>query len=1026
MSEMRRALVVARRTFRAPQCLRTCLERLCCFPSERGSALDAQDGFPTAGARAATAEAVMEAVKRRQPDADSAAVEQPNADAVPADRRRRVNVRPGFAEGARGVAVAGVLGFRGAAGEVNAANEAGDANVDAAGDEIAAAAAADAAADAAAADDDDDDEDDEYLIGAAPDPDEDDAAADADVRADERRSSKLTIKCCLKKLICLPGDEKCKFIKHLADIVAVMSKLRVRASQTLTLFLLRTLSDPGQYTDAFFGSLVHGKDGGDKFWREALRDTQKQSDAEPEPVLDLLRHVRQECVEGPELTVPGGVSAIVNSVAKELSTCFRNHLSENFFERQAHMHRAFVLRLHHETGGGIVDGTTVDERKKGINELARWLSRRVNLRESELVDFGELDRAATRRFDALRDDIREVLQGYADTERATLGLDGEDFVSLPWLRSKEPARVIRLLRWTWTALIEIERFLDNSALNDLRVSLNLRVRKFTICPQAKIRAAHVPIDAFSFFRLGCSLRLWGSDSEPFTGANMIKVDLTELQRDLRAQGMSNDDIKARVKTRRAELERVVKNRARREFWCKVFELNKLRHGRRDLDFAGHVRTDGVSISVTFDRLDYRSVSQVTKNRRKAEKFLRDATPDELANARIIGIDPGRNSICYATEEMVAAAPNDEARQLLFDGPPAMNVDDGGADDADADDDGADDADADDADADDDGAGGAGAGGAGRRARRGGRGSARARRRRHRARRKDGRHRRRRRQRRGRGSRGIRRARRSYKAFDFTRAWYYRRAGIDAAKKQSRRWLKCRNDVRDAFETLSWFTLKTTDPEVYQGHVDAYVEHFNALWTERLRPRWARQNFRLYCGKRRALQEYANNLRGDEIPLIAYGAARIASGGRGERAVPVKGIKRLIRQTYPTVLVDEYNTTKMCPTCHVPLQHVKVRLRQRDESWKTVTCHDLRRCGNRGPGGCAVLGSSWKNRDEAASLNIGRCARLNALKAEHDVDNRPAFLRRRAPGQPKHPDATVFLCRPVDDESGAPKKIGRGA
>ena len=214
--------------------------------------------------------------------------------------------------------------------------------------------------------------------------------------------------------------------------------------------------------------------------------------------------------------------------------------------------------------------------------------------------------------------------------------------------------------------------------------------------------------------------------------------------------------------------------------------------------------------------------------------------------------------------------------------------------------------------------------------------------------------------------------------------------------------------------------------MYRGHVDAYIEHFEALWTEKLRPRWARQKFRLYCGKRRALQEFVNGLRGDEIPLIAYGAARFASGGRGERSVPVKGMRRLLRQTYPTVLVDEYNTSKMCPTCHVPLQHVKVQLRQRDESWKTVTCHDLRRCGNRGPGGCALLGCSWKNRDEAASLNIGRCARLKATKAEYDVDNRPAFLRRRAPGEPKHPDATVFLCRPVDDESGAPKKIGRGA
>ena len=74
----------------------------------------------------------------------------------------------------------------------------------------------------------------------------------------------------------------------------------------------------------------------------------------------------------------------------------------------------------------------------------------------------------------------------------------------------------------------------------------------------------------------------------------------------------------------------------------------------------------------------------------------------------------------------------------------------------------------------------------------------------------------------------------------------------------------------------------------------------------------------------------------------------------------------------------------------------------------------------------MLGCSWKNRDEAASLNIGRCARLKAVKAGHDVANRPASLRRRAQGEPKHPDKTVFHCRPVDAESGAPKKIGRGA
>ena len=101
------------------------------------------------------------------------------------------------------------------------------------------------------------------------------------------------------------------------------------------------------------------------------------------------------------------------------------------------------------------------------------------------------------------------------------------------------------------------------------------------------------------------------------------------------------------------------------------------------------------------------------------------------------------------------------------------------------------------------------------------------------------------------------------------------------------------------------SLKTANFDVYKRHVAAYVNNFDTLWKEKLRPRWARQKFRLYCGKRRALQEFVNSLRGDEIPLIAYGAATFGSGGRGERSVPVKGIQRLVRQTYPTVLVDEY-------------------------------------------------------------------------------------------------------------------------
>ena len=54
-------------------------------------------------------------------------------------------------------------------------------------------------------------------------------------------------------------------------------------------------------------------------------------------------------------------------------------------------------------------------------------------------------------------------------------------------------------------------------------------------------------------------------------------------------------------------------------------------------------------------------------------------------------------------------------------------------------------------------------------------------------------------------------------------------------KQSRRWLQ-NDDVREAIGAFKVVThLETSDPVIYQGHVDVYNEHFDKLWSEMLRP-----------------------------------------------------------------------------------------------------------------------------------------------------------------------------------------------
>ena len=218
--------------------------------------------------------------------------------------------------------------------------------------------------------------------------DDDDDAANDDDDSDKKdlgMENFVTIKCCLKSLIRLRGNEKTAFLTSINTIVEVMSKLRVRALQAVTLFFLRSLGGDVSRSDEWFGSLVHGA-GGDKFWRIAMQPGNPANEAQT-----FLQDIRKEIRD--DEVLPTNISFILNSMARELSTAFRNHLSENFFARQSHANRAFLVRLHVRTPGGIVSGSD-NECRKGINELERWITKRVNQKLSDAIDmqrFNELD-----------------------------------------------------------------------------------------------------------------------------------------------------------------------------------------------------------------------------------------------------------------------------------------------------------------------------------------------------------------------------------------------------------------------------------------------------------------------------------------------------------------------------------------------------------------------------------------------------------------------------------------------------------
>ena len=119
-------------------------------------------------------------------------------------------------------------------------------------------------------------------------------------------------------------------------------------------------------------------------------------------------------------------------------------------------------------------------------------------------------------------------------------------------------------------------------------------------------------------------------------------------------------------------------------------------------------------------------------------------------------------------------------------------------------------------------------------------------------------------------------------------------------------------------------------------------------------------------------------KGEIKPVIAYGAAKFASGGKGELSVPVKYIKERCNKYFKTVLVDEFRTSCVCPTCNELLQKVVKKVDQK----KFHEVRGLRRC-------CSTVCSQFpfKSRDFVGALNILRCFQL---------PERPPSLTRQKP------------------------------
>ena len=241
----------------------------------------------------------------------------------------------------------------------------------------------------------------------------------------------------------------------------------------------------------------------------------------------------------------------------------------------------------------------------------------------------------------------------------------------------------------------------------------------------------------------------------------------------------------------------------------------------------------------------------------------------------------------------------------------------------------------------------------------------------------------------------------------TREAYYRSIGTAKKTRLSTSWLAGLKTVHD---DLAANSLRSTSMVSFRAHLEVRNANHAALWEEKLKRRWGQAVFRTRCLKQKALRRFVVGMwaksragrRAAPMPVIAYGNAHFAATGWGERPVPVKGVRRIVLATYPHVLTDEYNTSKMCCVCGEVLQVVKCLKVDRRGRLKVREIRGLRRCGS-----YQCRSTSFKNRDVNAALNMLSIFRGGNFTST--AQQRPQPLRR---GE-NHGDPDTFRLRPVD-------------
>lgn len=254
---------------------------------------------------------------------------------------------------------------------------------------------------------------------------------------------------------------------------------------------------------------------------------------------------------------------------------------------------------------------------------------------------------------------------------------------------------------------------------------------------------------------------------------------------------------------------------------------------------------------------------------------------------------------------------------------------------------------------------------------------------------------------------------------YRRNQYYQDAGITTANHLRRQWNHVWMENEEVKKFHKEHTFKTTEPKRWNKAVEEYSKVHKTIWREVSKPRHSMLSMRTYQGKQSALMNFWNSL--SKTPeqrkntVIVYGVCyrSMASGGRGEISTPVKVAHKTCKLCYPTLDLDEFNTSKMCGLCGKELEKLHayrqershiVRAKQRTNKKEMLEVRGLRLCTNKNCMACRK--TMFVDRDVNACINFWRLS---------TSISRPEYLSRSKKDNENQPTAPQGVVGGMDLE-----------